>query len=75
MKILPLVSQSNLDEGWRCLCVFTCLAKIILNFVLGTELLAACTPMYDNTNPSEMAILIGVICMDMNMIVRLLFMR
>mmetsp|Transcript_34583 Transcript_34583/g.64529 ORF Transcript_34583/g.64529 Transcript_34583/m.64529 type:complete len:847 (+) Transcript_34583:126-2666(+) len=39
------------------------------DFATGTELLAACTPMYDQTNPSEMAILIGVICMDINMIV------
>jgi hypothetical protein len=37
-----------------------------------TELLSACTPMYDTSDlSSEISHLIGVICMDMNMIVSL----
>jgi hypothetical protein len=36
----------------------------------GTELLSACTPMYDTSDSTtEIAKLIGVLCMDMNMIV------
>ena len=38
--------------------------------LVDTELLTACTPMYDTSDASEeMAILIGVICMDINMMV------
>mmetsp|Transcript_18889 Transcript_18889/g.31516 ORF Transcript_18889/g.31516 Transcript_18889/m.31516 type:complete len:755 (-) Transcript_18889:211-2475(-) len=50
---------------------FTGARWILYNdFATGTELLTACTPMYDVSDISnEIAQLIGVICMDMNMIV------
>jgi len=33
----------------------------------GTELLAACTPLYDNTNPElEISVIFGVMCIDIN---------
>lgn len=38
--------------------------------ITGTDLLAACTPMYDFTDSStEVSILLGVVCMDINLIV------
>ena len=54
------------------LCFSLCLCVNVKNVDMnvGTELLSACTPMYDTSDTtSEMAILIGVICMDINMIV------
>jgi hypothetical protein len=37
--------------------------------ITGTELLAACTPLYDTTDPTvEISVTIGVVCMDLNVI-------
>jgi uncharacterized protein YegL len=37
--------------------------------ITGTELLAACTPLYDTTDPTvEISVTFGVVCMDLNVI-------
>ena len=41
---------------------------------VDTELLSACTPLYDTSDPSlELSVLIGAVCMDINLIVGFLF--
>jgi hypothetical protein len=40
------------------------------DFATGTELLSACTPVYDRSDPSKKySLLAGVVCMDMNILV------
>ena len=46
------------------------------DFATGTELMSACTPVYDRSDPSKKySLFIGVVCMDMNILMSISHLR
>jgi len=54
----------------RC-CNVCCNVARYTDVVMKSELLAACVPIYDPLETSDLSVLLGVACMDLNMLVDL----